>query len=137
MKTFIAQNPNTSTGYELRIVHENGEVECKHIEKLTKDGKSYILPENPSNRQYWAVSRTKDGVELTYKETKTFGPKTSDGKPTVKKVDSIEQYLTEDELKVWNELKEKATARMSIAKAKAMAEAAQAEYERLLKEAQA
>lgn len=137
MKTIITTSTVSATGFALQITHDDGTIETKSIEKLTKDGKSYILPENPSNRQYWAVSRIKDGVELTYKESKTFGPRNVESKPTPKKIDVIEEYLTEEELKVWNSLKEKAQLRATLAKAKAEAEAAQAEYERLLAEAQA
>jgi hypothetical protein len=141
MKTFIAQNTNTATGYELRIVHDNGEVECKPIETTYKgEPKTLVLPENPSNRKYFnsdKVDKAGGAIELTYKESKTLGQRVSERKPATKKIDAIEQYLTEDELKVWNELKEKAQKRALLEKAKAEADAAQAEYERLLAEAQA
>ena len=141
MKTYITKSENAATGYELRIVHDNGEVEVKYIETTYKgEPKTLVLPENPSNRKYFnsdKVDKAGGTIELTYKESKTLGQKVSEGKPATKKIDAIEQYLTEDELKVWNELKEKAQLRATLAKAKAEAEAAQAEYERLLKEAQA
>ena len=141
MKTFIAQNPKTATGYELRIVHDNGEVECKHIEKTYKgEPKTLVLPENPSNRKYFnsdKVDKAGGSIELTYKETKTLGSRVVESNPAAKKINGIEQYLTEEELKMWNELKEKAQKRAALAKAKAEAEAAQAEYERMLAEAQA
>ena len=141
MKTIITTSTVSATGYELRIVHDNGEVECKPIETTYKgEPKTLVLPENPSNRKYFnsdKVEKAGGSIELTYKESKTFGPKNVESNPTPKKIDAIEKYLTEEELKVWNSLKEKAQLRANLAKAKAEAEAAQAEYERLLAEAQA
>lgn len=146
MKTIITTSTVSATGFALQITHDDGTIETKPIDKVVPDKATngafdwYILPENPANRSMINSKRIKAGLELTYREPRKPGEKperVKSSKPTPKKIDVIEEYLTEEELKVWNSLKEKAQLRATLAKAKAEAEAAQAEYERLLAEAQA
>ena len=133
MKTIITTNPNTPTGYELRVVHDDGIVEVTPIEKITHDGKSLILPENPANRHFWALSRL-DGkdVELSYKESKTFGPRDPNATPKTT-TSKWAEYLTEDEKKIYEELVAKAQRRMKAEQLKAQIAALEAQ----LSEAQA
>lgn len=133
MKTFITPNAN---GYELRIINDDGSVfSTTPLTKITHDGKSYILPENPANRQYWALSRL-DGkeVELTYKESKTFGPRTNNAGATPKvATKGWYEYLTDEEKAIYDGLKVKAERRAQIAHLKAQ----KAEWERQLAELEA
>lgn len=131
MRTFITPNEN---GYELRILNDDGTVfSTTPLTNITHDGKSYILPDNPANRHYWALSRL-DGkeVELTYKESKTFGPRTTTDTPKTSTKGWIE-YLTEEEKALYDELKAKAEKRAKIAQLKAQ----KAEWERQLAELEA
>lgn len=139
MNTYITTSTTTTTGYELRIAHNDGTVDVLPIEKTALEKKTginwLVLPENPTNRKLLNPKKMegKTSLELSIKEPGRTGTNIT---PTTTKK-GIEEYLTEDELKVWNELKAKAEFRANLAKAKAVAEAAQAEYERLLAEAQA
>ena len=137
MKVFIRQNVSTKTGYEIVSIDELGNENVQPITDITKDGKSYILPDNPSNRHFWAISRVQDEpVELTYKESKTFGPR-DNSQPRKK----LEDYLTDEEKAIIEDLMNKAKARKEadkpkplteVEKAKIAAQKAQAKYEALL-----
>lgn len=139
MKTFITTSTNSATGYELRIAHDNGVVDVLPIDKKVPDKATngefdwYLLPENPTGRKMVSGRRIKDGMELGVKMA--HNTTVAVGNKPAKK--GIEEYLTEDELKVWNELKAKAELRAKIEKAKVLMEQKQAEYEKLLTEAQA
>lgn len=94
MKVFIRPNATTKTGYEIVSIDDLGNEKVQPITDVTHDDKSYILPENPSNRKYWAKSRVgNEPVELTYKESRTFGPRGESGEPRKK----LTEYLTEEE----------------------------------------
>lgn len=142
MKVFIRRNNSLPTGAELVLVDENGTETVNPITQIVDDGKTYKLPENPSNRKYWAVSKVTDvPVELTYKETKTLGPRTEGGS-TKKLID----YLTDEEKATIEKLMAVAKERREAEKSKAMSpvekarreyERKKAAYEKLLAEAEA
>ena len=142
MKVFIRRNNSLPTGAELVLVDENGTETVNPITQIVDDGKTYKLPENPSNRKYWAVSKVTDvPVELTYKETKTLGPRTESGS-TKKLID----YLTDEEKATIEKLMALAKERREAEKSKAMSpvekarreyERKKAAYEKLLAEAEA
>lgn len=49
---------------------------CDTIVTDKKTGKSVVkLPQNSANRKWLVVDKITDGMELEYKETKTFGPR--------------------------------------------------------------
>ena len=138
MKTFIIYDEKSRTKYSLRIVADDGKVQVTPIDR-TYPGEptTLVLPDNPSNRKYFSTKKLEeigeDGLELTYKESKTFGPRlpgsTSPRKP-------LEDYLEPDERKLYDELMAKARARREEAnKPKPLTELekAQRAYERELK----
>lgn len=131
MKTFITPNAD---GYELRIINDDGSVHSTTpLTKITNDGKSYVLPDNPANRKFWAISRLDcKEVELTYKETKTFGPRDPNATPKAPTKGWLE-YLTDEEKALYEQLKAKAEKRAQAAKLKAQIAALEAQ----LTEAQA
>ncbi len=140
MKTYITRNSNTETGFELKIVNNDGSEVFKSI-KFSKPDKNgilwLVLPENPANRTYMALPKAQkivDELELEYKETKVFGPR--NGK-------KIEDYLTAEEKKIIEEIMDKAKARKEadvpkeltpIEKAQLEVEKAQKRLEKLLAE---
>lgn len=100
--TIIRKSTTSNTGYE--IVYDDKIVE---IEK-TYPGEptTLVLPENPSNRKYFSskkVDAAGGEIELTYKESKTFGPRTES---TPKK--SLEEYLDDEDKALYLALVEKA-----------------------------
>lgn len=136
-KFYIISNAASKHRYDF-IVNENGEEKRIELTKKTTDGYLHIPAEYHDELNMrlirMAILEGQDGpIEIERREGRGPSTKTQPSK----KENGIEMYLTEDELKVWNELKAKAEARAKIAKAKAIAEAAQAEYERMLAEAQA
>lgn len=137
MKVYIRQNATTKTGYEIVSINDDGQEVCQAIEQITHDGISFILPENPSNRKYWAIKRVGDEpVELTYKESKVLGPREN---TTPRK--KLEDYLTEEEKSIIADIMEKAKKRREndkpkpltpVEKARREFERAQAKLEKLL-----
>lgn len=141
MKVFIRKNLSTPTGAELVLIDENGTENILPIVEFVDDGKTYKLPTNPSNRKYWAVSKLTDvPTELTYKESKTLGPRT-ESKPRKK----LEDYLTDDEKATIAAIMEKAKERREadkpapltpLEKARREYERKKAAYEKLMNEAE-
>jgi hypothetical protein len=121
--TIIRKSTTSTTGYELVIV-QNGQ-ETVHLlnDRPKNEPHTLILPENPSNRKYFndqKVDKAGGQIELTYKETRTIGPKDPTKTPTPKTPNkSLIDYLTEDERTIYDDLMKKAAKR--------------AERERLLK----
>lgn len=110
MKTFLKRNPNTPTGYAIECTHDDGRVDVMPITDVTKDGKSYVLPENPSKRTYWSVKRVGDEpVELTLKEPRKLGQRTSTGEHK-----KLSDYLTDEERstieRIWQACRERRDA---------------------------
>lgn len=136
MKTVITRNYNTRTGLELRVIGENGH-EVYPLEKTMFEGKTginwVVLPENPSGRKLFNPGKMEglDEFDLTTKTPRATG---ESGKSS--KFDDLLQFLTEDERTTVEALLKKAEYRKTVEKARLAAQAAQAEYEKLLKEAQ-
>jgi hypothetical protein len=137
MKTYITTNPNTPTGYEVTVKHDDGKVEHLPIIKKEPDRETkgafdwYILPENPANRKMVNGKKIHDGMELSYRETRTQSSSTSTTPKASTK--GWTEYLTDEERALYEELKVKAERRAQIAKLKAQ----KAEWERQLAELEA
>ena len=132
MKTFITSNADAKFGYQI-----NFDGKILDVLDIVDDGKTLKLPENPSNRKYFSIAKVEAAggtIELTYKETKTLGPKT-EGNTTKSTTLKWTDYLTEEEKALYEELKAKAENRAMIAKLKAQMEADKARLAEL--EAQA
>jgi ribonuclease HI len=136
-KYYITSNAASKHGYDF-IVNDNGDEKRIELTKKTTDGYLHIPAEYHDELNMRliriAILEGQEGlIEIQRREGRGHSVKSDSSKVTK----GIEAYLNEEELKMWNELKTKAEARMKIAQAKAFAEAAQREYERLLAEAQA
>lgn len=129
MKTIITTNPASQFGYQITF-----DGQTHDVLGIVDDGKTLKLPENPSNRKYYAIKKVIEAggtVELTYKETKVFGPKSESTTKTATK--GWYEYLTDEEKEIYNELKAKAERRAQMDKIKAQIAALEAQ----LAEAQA
>lgn len=99
MKTFITTSTTSATGYELRIARDNGTVDVLPIDKTALEKKTginwLVLPENPCNRKLLnpAKMEGKTELELTYKEAKTFGPRTNTQATPKAPTTGLEEYL--------------------------------------------
>ena len=114
-KVIIRKSINSVTGYEL-VVIENYNENIINIDATYKNEPfTLILPENPSNRKYFnskKVDKNGGEIELTYKESRTITKsEKSESAPKISK-SRILEYLTEDEMKIYRELMEKAEKRM-------------------------
>ena len=69
MKTLIKRTNTTPTGFCLTIVNDDQSVQEYPIDKIVDEGRTLALPENPSGRKYWAISKMdgKDELELSPK----------------------------------------------------------------------
>ena len=107
MKTLLRESMRAKEGYEIVIIDEYGNEEILPITKrVPNDPLTLILPENPSNRKYFKAKKVDDNggeIELTYKETRTIGPR---GESQPRK--PLEDYLSPDERILFLELLEKA-----------------------------
>lgn len=120
MKVYITYNDEAKTGYGLEFVEDNGKIVYSPIDKTYPGEKTtLVLPENPVNRKYFSankVDNAKDNrIELTYKETRTLGPR-PEGKTINRK--SIEEYMTDEERATYLEILEKARQRREEANKK-------------------
>ena len=124
MKTIIIKSEAATTGYQLKLVSDNGDFRTFNLDKMDPNYPNLIvLPKNPANRKW--ISKNKldtiknfpaEGLVLEYKESKKLGPYTRETKP-------LEDYLDEDDRKTYLALQEKAKAnkKAAIAAAKAAA----------------
>lgn len=122
MKTYLVSNPNAELGYELKIVDDNGDVTFQPIKGFAKDGSIHLDPSNPSGREWVTKAKFDKGAvdgqfELVPREKRAQGT-TKTEKPTTTSRGWTE-YLTEDELKVIEDLKQKAMARKQAESIKA------------------
>lgn len=132
MKTIITTNPASQFGYQITF-----DGQTHDVLGIVDDGKTLKLPENPSNRKYYAIKKVIEAggtVELTYKETKTFGPRDPNTTPKAP-TKGWTEFLTDEEKALYEELKAKAEYRAKVAQLKAQIEADQARLAEL--EAQA
>ena len=145
-KVIIRKSEKSATGYELVVIDAEGNEKVTLLNDRPKnEPHTLILPENPSNRKYFSdikVDKSPNGeVELTYKATIQIGNRiASDKKPWL-------EYLTDEERKLYDELKATAEARKAEAekpkpkteleKAQEALRKAQEKLEKLMKEAEA
>lgn len=118
MKVLVRRNSNTATGYELVTINEAGREVSIAIDK-TYPGEPFtlVLPTNEANRKYFNSKKVEAAggeIELTYKETRTVGPRTES---TPRK--GLEEYLEGDEKVEYLRLVEKAKANREAANKKA------------------
>lgn len=124
MKTIIIKSAAADTGYQLKIVEDNGDFRTFNLDKMDKNYPNLIvLPTNPANRKW--ISKDKldaiknfpdKGLELEYKESRKLGSYTHENKP-------LEDYLDEEDRKAYLALIEKAKANKEAAIAAAKAAA--------------
>ena len=146
MKTIIIKSEAATTGYQLKLVSDNGDFRTFNLDKMDPNYPNLIvLPKNPANRKW--ISKNKldtiknfpaEGLVLEYKESKKLGPYTRETKP-------LEDYLEEQDRKTYLALQEKAKANKEaaiaaakaaandpVAKLKAQIEKLQAQYNALV-----
>ena len=124
MKTIIIKSEAATTGYQLKLVSDNGDFRTFNLDKMDPNYPNLIvLPKNPANRKW--ISKNKldaiknfpaEGLTLEYKESKKLGPYTRETKP-------LEDYLDEEDRKTYLALQEKAKANKEAAIAAAKAAA--------------
>ena len=96
-------------------VEDNGEL-LEIVDKGSVDKKTgkmwYKLPENSSNRKFIREVDLVEGHELKYRETRILSARTTISK-------SLTDYMNEDDLKLYNEIIERAQQAREAAKQKA------------------
>lgn len=149
MKTVVRYNEEAKYKYEVVEISDSGAETVKPIVATDPANESILkLPDNASNRKWISVKKLEEAAgfdyELTYKESRTFGPRlpgqTAPRKP-------LESYLTEDERKIYDDLMAKARERREEAtkkppmteleKAKRAYERAQEKYAKMQAEEEA
>lgn len=116
-KVIIRKSEVSVSGYELVVIDEGVEKVLLINERVKKDPKVLVLPENPSNRKYFSDSKVdKNGgeIELSYKESRSLDRSEKSEKSDNIKVSKskILEYMTEDERKIYDEIIEKCEKRM-------------------------
>lgn len=116
-KVIIRKSEVSMSGYELVVIDEGVEKVLLINERVKKDPKVLILPENPSNRKYFSDSKVdKNGgeIELSYKESRSLDRSEKSEKSDNIKVSKskVLEYMTEDERKIYDEIIEKCEKRM-------------------------
>ena len=107
MKVLVRRNSNTNTGYELVTINDAGKEVVVSIDKTyPNEPFTLVLPANESNRKYFnskKVDAAGGEIELTYKESKTIGPRIES---TPRK--GLEEYLEGKDKEMYLALVEKA-----------------------------
>ena len=107
MKVLVRRNSNTNTGYELVTINDAGKEVAVSIDKTyPNEPFTLVLPANEANRKYFnskKVDAAGGEIELTYKESKTIGPRTES---TPRK--GLEEYLEGKDKEMYLALVEKA-----------------------------
>lgn len=116
-KVIIRKSEVSMSGYELVVIDEGVEEVLLINERVKKDPKVLILPDNPSNRKYFTDNKVdKNGgeIELSYKESRSLDKSDKSDKSDNIKVSKskILEYMTEDERKIYDEIIEKCEKRM-------------------------
>ena len=116
-KVIIRKSEVSMSGYELVVIDEGVEKVLLINERVKKDPKVLILPDNPSNRKYFTDNKVdKNGgeIELSYKESRSLDRSEKSEKSDNIKVSKskILEYMTEDERKIYDEIIEKCEKRM-------------------------
>ena len=140
MKVFVRKNNSTPTGYMLVTIGDDGREMYTSIDR-TYPGEPFtlVLPANDSNRKYFNSKKVEAAggeIELTFKESKTLGPRTESAPRK-----GLEEYLEGEDKATYLALVEKAkkareeankkAPMTDLEKAQRRAERAQAEVERL------
>lgn len=144
IERIIARKSNESkTGYELVFIDENQNEEIHLIESTyNNEPFTLILPENELNRKYLNSKKIDNaGGELELKSIERI----QNGEKSVSRKSLIE-YMTPDDLQLYNEILERAKKRREemtkktplteIQKAELKLKKAQEAYEKLMKEIQ-
>ena len=80
MKVQITRNSESATGYAIVTTHDDGSQSVQMINKTyPNEPFTLVLPANEANRKYFnskKVDAAGGEIELTYKESKTIGPRT-------------------------------------------------------------
>lgn len=107
MKVLVRKNSNTNTGYELVTINDAGKEVSVAIDKTyPNEPFTLVLPANEANRKYFNSKKVEAAggeIELTYKESKTIGPRTES---TPRK--GLEEYLEGEDKEMYLALVEKA-----------------------------
>lgn len=107
MKVLVRKNSNTNTGYELVTINDAGKEVAISIDKTyPNEPFTLVLPANEANRKYFNSKKVEAAggeIELTYKESKTIGPRTES---TPRK--GLEEYLEGKDKEMYLALVEKA-----------------------------
>ena len=114
--TKIIRDESSKRNYTLIILEDDQIIEKKEIIDVDpKNEKILKLPENPSNRKWLSIDKIeKNGGELVleYKESIKLGERTSSKK--------LEDYLTDEEKKIIDDIMNKARERREEDKKKPM-----------------
>lgn len=128
MRVLIRKSSQSPTGYELVVINDEGKETSIAIPKTyPNEPFTLVLPENPSNRKYFNSKKVEAAggqIELTYKESKTFGQRTE---TTPRK--GLEEYLNDEDKATYLALIEKAKK----AREEANKKAPMTEEERLMR----
>ena len=107
MKVLVRRNSNTNTGYELVTINDAGKEVAISIDKTyPNEPFTLVLPANEANRKYFnskKVDAAGGEIELTYKESKTIGPRTESAPRK-----GLEEYLEGKDKEMYLALVEKA-----------------------------
>lgn len=107
MKVLVRKNSNTTTGYELVTIDDAGKEVAIAIDKTDPANPMILkLPENASNRKWFSIKKVDAAggeIELTYKESKTIGPR-AESAPRK----GLEEYLEGKDKEMYLALVEKA-----------------------------
>lgn len=107
MKVLVRRNSNTKTGYELVTIDEAGKEVAVAISHTDPANPMILkLPENASNRKWFSINKVVAAggeIELTYKESKTLGPRTESAPRK-----GLEEYLEGKDKETYLALVEKA-----------------------------
>ena len=106
MKTIITKSETSKTGYAINFDGQSIDIN----ETDPKNPSILKLPENPSNRKWYSITKIEKGLtELTYKETRTIDRTNTSEKPTATK--NWTEYLTDEERTIIDEIKQKCSTR--------------------------
>ena len=107
MKVLVRKNSNTNTGYELVTINDAGKEVAVSIDKTyPNEPFTLVLPANEANRKYFNSKKVEAAggeIELTYKESKTIGPRTESAPRK-----GLEEYLEGKDKEMYLALVEKA-----------------------------
>ena len=107
MKVLVRKNSNTNTGYELVTINDAGKEVSVAIDKTyPNEPFTLVLPANEANRKYFNSKKVETAggeIELTYKESKTIGPRTESAPRK-----GLEEYLEGKDKEMYLALVEKA-----------------------------